>query len=890
MLGSRWWSVARMRLSSLLLRPRVERDLERELRFHLEQETAENRALGMNASEAREAARRSFGGVALVEDECRDMRRTEYVQDLWNDLRYAARMLKKSPRFAVVIVLTLALSIGANSAIFSVIDGVLLRPLPYGDAERLVRVFLSNNQYPKFPLNPNDFRDYRERNHSFERMAAFSRGDLQLSGNGTAVKLTGFRVTAGFFATLGLKPARGREFEWKDELPGNERQVILSDRAWRREFGGAEDIVGRKITLNSQPFTVAGVMPPGVEHPGNSYNPIPNGETVDVWWPFAFEGDVKQRGSHYIEGIARMKPGVSAAAAQSELNSIMAELARTYEGDRNWNVLVNPLYREIVGPVRAMLLLLLGAVGLVLLIACVNAANLLLARATSRRREMAVRAALGAGRGRLFRQMLAEGLVIAALGGGLGVLMAVGGVKVLVANLPAGFPRAAAIHLNETVFAFTLVITLATGLLFGLVPALQAARTDPQEGLREGGRGWSGSRRQVRLRGLLVVGEVGLACVLLIGAGLLLRSFTNLLRTDPGFRMQQVVTASITLPRETYRDKKAVIQFYERLLPVLRTSPEISAAGVGTDLPWTGYDDNVGGFTIEGKKPAPGDQFHARYHCASAGYFEAMGIPILKGRAFSERDKVGAPFALIINEAMERRYWPEGAIGRRITFGDPPKEEDWMTVVGVVGDVKDRPDRPAAEPALWWADTQMPWPFPDMKIVVRSRAEAAQLGNVLRQTVGEFDPTLAVSDVRRMDVIADESYSAARFTLLLVALFAALALTLSSIGIYGVIAYSVEQRQHEFGMRMAMGAARWQVLRMVLGQGTRLALVGVVMGVACALGLAQLLSTLLYGVTARDPMTFGAVALTALGIAVVACYPAARRATGADPMVVLRAE
>jgi predicted permease len=887
----RTWDIVRMRLRSLARRNRVEEDLDKELRFHLEQQVEENLAAGMPPAEARRAALCKLGGVAQIQEECRDMRRTDSIETFWRDLRYALRMLGKSPGFTVVIVLTLALSIGANSAIFSVIDGVLLRPLPYPEANRVVRVFFHNANYPKFPLNPFDFRDFRARNRSFESLAGFTRADLQLSGNGQPERFTGFAVTAGFFHVLGLHPARGHEFNANDEIPGNEQQVILSDRLWRNRFAADPNIVGRKITLDSRPFTVAAVMPPGTEHPGNGYNGVAHGETVDLWWPFAFRGDPAHRGSHYLEVIGRLKKGVAPAEAQAEMNALTAQLAREHPDAREgWQALVIPLYQEIVGPSQRLLLVLLGAVGLVLLIACANAANLLLARATARQREIAVRTALGASRSRLVRQMLTESLLIALISGGLAVAIAVAGVQALVSLLSADFPRADTIHVNAAVFAFTLLVALATGVLFGLAPALQAARTDVQDTLRAGGHGAGSSRGHLRLRSVLVVGEVSLACLLLIGAGLMLRSFVNLLRTDPGFRPEHLLTARVSLPDATYKPLEAV-HFWGRLCTSLDSAAGIRAAGVGTDLPWTGYDDNMGGFTIEGKKPPANQEFHARYHVASPGYFRAMGIPLVRGRFFTAGDNMKGTPTMIVNRSMARRYWPnEDALGKRVTFEDHPKEQDWLTIVGIVGDVKDKPDSPAAEMAFWWPIEQTPVTVNSMAVAVRGNASAALLVNDLRQAVRRLDPTLAVANIRPMDDIADANVSTSRFALFLVALFAALALTLAAIGIYGVISYAVSQRTHEFGLRMALGAQPGDVRRLVLRQGVKLAIAGVALGLAGALALGRVLWSLLYEVSAADPVTFTSVSGLSIAVAALACYLPARRATAVDPASSLRSE
>ncbi len=889
----RWLDVGIMRGRSLLRRSHVEQDLDKELRLHLDLQTEENMAAGMSPGEARRAAVLRLGGVSQIREECRDMRRIGLIESLGYDLRYALRTLGRSPGFALVMVLTLALSIGATSAIFSVIRGVLLRQLPYPQQERIVRFFLSNAEYPKFPLNPWDFLDFRARNRSFSSMAVMTRSDMQLSGMGEPQRLSGFQVSAGYFRVLGLKPARGREFSTADERRGNELQAILSDRLWRARFNADPNIIGRKIRLEARPFTVVGVMPPDMQHPGNEYRPVPYGDTVDVWTPFTFDGDRNQRGSHFTEGIGRLKDGVARETAAAEMNAIMAQLAREHpDGDSGWRVLVIPLYREIVGPNQRMLLVLLGAVGLVLLIACANAANLLLARATVRRREMAVRLALGAVRSRLIRQMLTESMVISIIGGAGAAAIAIAGARALVALLPGGFPRAHDIHVDFAVFAFTLVIALATGVFFGLAPALQSSRTDVQQNLREGGRAATGSARHLQLRNWLVVSEVALASVLLIGAGLFLRSFVNLLRSDPGFRAEHVVTASVSLPQETYKDGPSHLRFSNLLVARLGSLPGVRASGIGSDLPWTGYDDNLGGFDIEGRPAPPHDELHARYHMASPGYFRALGIPLVQGRFFTDADNLNAPLALIINRAMAQRYWPGGnALGKRINFfNDHPKDKDWTTVVGIVGDVKDSPQKGSAEPAFWWPHQQTPFGFPNTMIAVRANADPALLVSAVRKSVRELDPTLAVADVRLMDQIADASMSAPRFILFLVGLFAVLAIALAAIGTYGVISYTVSQRMHEFGMRVALGAGTWDVLRLVLAQGVRLALSGVVTGVVCALALAQALRNLLYEVSAADPLTFVAVSVLALAVALLACWLPARRATLADPAIALRAE
>jgi predicted permease len=879
------------RLRALFRRSTLETELNDELRFHFDHEVEKYRKQGMTEQEAKRRARLAFGGHEQVKEDCREARGTGFIETSLQDLRYALRQLWSNPSFAIVIILTLALSIGANSAIFSVISSVLLKSLPYPQPERIVRVFLTNSIYPKFPLNPFDFLDYRRRSKSFDFLAAYTRRDMQLSGGSAEpVSLHGFQITSGFFRVLGLHPQLGGEFDEKGETPGNGLQVILSDRIWRSRFDAAPNIVGRKITLNAQPFTVVGVMPPGVEHPGNEYHSLAYGDDIELWSPFTFEGDPSRRGPHYIEGIGRLKDGVTPERAQSEMNSVMAQLGREHPADSPWQVMVIPLYREVVGASQRMLLVLLGAVGMVLLIACANAANLLLARAATRQREIAVRLALGASRSRLIRQLLTESLLIAFVGGALGLGMAAGGVKALVSLLPANFPRSHEIHVSAPVFAFTFLVSAATGIVFGLVPAIQASRTDPRRGLHEGGRTSTGTGRLSRLRNALVVSEVSLACVLLIGAGLMLRSLLNLVHLDPGFREKHVLTATLSLPRAEYKDEGVVGRFYNSLTTNLAALPGVESAGAGSDLPWTGYDENAS-LNIEGKQPPANDEFHARYHAATPDYFRALSIPLLHGRFFTAGDKTGAPTVIIINRAMAEKYWPnEDAVGKRVTWDDHPKEKDWFTVVGVVGDVKDKPNSPTAEPAFWWPDLQQPFPFVDMSLVIRSASNPESLADAVRNEVRRLDPALAVADVQWMDEIVYGSVATPRFAFVLVGLFAGLAILLAAIGTYGVISYSVSQRTPEFGLRMALGAQRLDVIRLVLMQAARLVLTGTALGLVLALTLARVLKNLIYDVSPADPVTFASVGLMVIAIAVLACYIPARKATKADPMIALRAE
>jgi predicted permease len=880
----------RYRARALFRRNEVETELDEELRFHFDREVQKNIARGMSQEQARRTARMAFGGHNQVKEDCREARGTSFIELTLDDAKYAMRQLIANPTFSIVMILTLALSIGANSAIFSVINGVLLKRLPYPEPDRLVRLFLSSNEFPKFPLNPWDFLDFRARNHSFEAIAAFTRGDVQLSGEGEPAKLNGFGITSGYFRVLGLHPELGREFDFQAEIPGNGLQAIISDRLWRTRYDADPNIIGRKLTINMQPFTVIGVMPAGTEHPGNEYHSVAYGESVDVWWPFSFGGNSSQRGSHFIEGIGRLKPGVSADRALAEMNAIMAELGREHpDGDSGWKVLVIPLYNEVVGASRQMLLVLLGAVGIVLLIACANAANLLMARASARQREIAVRLAMGAPRLRVVRQLLTESLLLSCLGGALGLLFAFAGVRALVALLPADFPRANDIHLSWPVLLFTLAVSVATGILFGLAPAMQASRTDPKEGLQKASRGTTAGKHQNRLRSALVMAEVGLASVLLIGAGLMLQTLLNLIHLDPGFKQDHLLTATISLPRAQYKAEEQIASFYERLTTSLSALPGVESAGAGSDLPWTGYDENTG-LTVEGKKPLPGEGFHARYHMATPGYFKAMGIPLLQGRFFTTADQKQSTPIVVINHAMAQKYWPGvDAVGKRMSFHDDPKtDSDWLRIVGVVGDVKDQPNSPAAEPAFWWPENQAPQP--DMSVAIRTSSDPRQAIDELRQAVRQLDPGLAVADIKLMNEVADSSISTPRFIFALVGLFAGLAILLAAIGAYGVISYTVGQRASEFGLRVALGAQRRDLLQMVLAQSAKLAIPGALIGVILAMSLSRVVRGLVYQVSPTDPVIITAVVLLVLFIALLASYIPARRAAATDPMTSLRTE
>ena len=810
------------------------------------------------------------------------------MHNLLQDLRYALRALLKNPGFALLAIVTLALGIGANTAIFSVVNGVLLKPLPYRDPQQLIRVFERSERQPRFPMAQGNFQDYREQNTALSGLALYTRHDMEFSQGDKPERLAALGVTAGFFELLGVQPLLGREFRRDDELPGNSSVVILSYGLWQRRFNGDPAIVGKGITLSGQPFTVVGVMPAGVQHVGGDYRSMPHGESVDLWGPLEMPAQAG-RGPHFCNAIGRMKPDVTLAQAEAAFNVIADRLAQQYPNtNQGWRIAIQPLHEEIVGRAQTPLLVLFGAVFFVLLIVCVNVANLLLARATVREREVAVRAALGAGRWRIVRQLLTESVLLAFLGGAAGVLLAKWLIAALNVLSQEQLPRLQAVTLDGRILLFTLALTLLTGVLFGLAPALQAGQLDLNEVLKEGGRSGGTSRRQRRLRDALVIAEVALALVLLVGAGLLMRSFWKLQQTDPGFNSEHVLTASLTLPRARYSDKSKAIGFQQQLLERLAALPGVQAAGLTSDLPWTGYDENAG-FAIEGKTFPRNQAPSGRYHYVSPDYFRTVGVPLISGRFFGGEDRPDTPSVVLINRSMAERYWPgESAVGKRFSFASQPKEKDWNAVVGVVGDVKDYPYSPAAEPAFYFSTTQ--GSPPEMILALRANTDPLRLVETVRAEIRSLDKDLPLAEVKTLETIASTAVAGQRFTLWLVGLFALTALVLAAVGIYSVLSYLAAQRTHEIGIRMALGAERRDVLRLLIGQGMSLALVGVSLGLVASFGLTRLLKNLLFNVSATDPLTFVAIALLLITVALLACYIPARRATKVDPLVALRYE
>jgi putative ABC transport system permease protein len=807
------------------------------------------------------------------------------MDTLLKDIRYGFRSLFKHPAFTALVIVTLALGIGASTAIFSVVNTVVLRRLPYAQADRIVAIQELDAKGSRGQVTPANFLDWRAQNTVFEHLAAILTRPANLATQEQAERIELAMTSANFFSVFGVEPEHGRLFIPSDEQAGHAPIVVLSHALWQRRFAGDPQLVGKPITIDGNSYTVIGIAPPGFQYP----------DKTEVWVPpYRLAPALNERmdptqvrGFGMLAAVALMKPGVSLPQVASEMELITSRLRQQYPdtNNRRFNRVVS-LQEHLVGETGSMLLLLFGAVGFVLLIACANVANLLLGSAAARQKEMAIRTALGASRWRVIRQLLTESTILALVGGALGLFLALWGVVLMTKLLPRDFPRLSEINMDWRVLGFTLGASVLTGILFGLAPALQIAKSDVQESLKESGRGASSGKRHNRLRNLLIVGEVALSVVLLVGAGLLFRSFIQLQSVKAGFTPQQVFTARLTPSGPKYKADADYMSFYSQVMQGISALPGVQGVGAINTLPLS--KGPTSGFTIEGGPLLTPDKVpSSNYRGVSSDYFRTMNIPIVQGRAFTERDSANAPPVIIVNQALARRDFPnESPVGKRVSLGRDGKV--WWEIVGVAADVRNLELREEASPEFYTSALQDTWT--GMSVVARTTVEPASLASEVRRIVAEVDKSAPVSEIQTMEHIVDEAVTQPRFNLFLLGLFGGIALLLSAAGIYGVTAYAVTQRTHEFGIRMALGAQVGDVLRMILGQGLRVIGAGVVIGLAASYALTRLLKTLLFGVSVTDPLTFVVIALGLMFVALLACYIPARRATKVDPLIALRYE
>ena len=818
------------------------------------------------------------------------------METLWQDVRYGWRVLQHSPGFAVVAALTLAIGIGANAAIFSAVDAFLLRPLPYSDPNGIVMVWDTdpNRNLYRATASPAEFLDWRDMNHVFGELSAWRPSFVTITGGGEPEQVWGIRVTGNFFHLFGIKPILGRDFSAEEEQPGHERVAIVSYAFWERRFGGDRAIVGQPVLLDYQPYQIIGVLPRGFSLFGTS-------ASLDVWVPFAFNRAQLNREDHELLVFGRLKRGVQIGQAQAEMETISAALKKLYpKFDQKTGIRVVGFQRDLTNGVRPALLVFLAAVAFVLLIACANVANLMLARAASREREIALRTALGAGRARIFRQLLTESVLLAIIGGVLGIIVAFGGIRFIHATLPAGnheLPLSGGIQLNMPVLAFTIGLSLLTGIIVGLAPALQISRAELSESLKEGSRGSTSGRRSHLIRSSLIVSEVALSLLLLVGAGLLIRSFVRLMSEDLGFNPSNLLTMQIWLPQNRYSSPSQVTSFYQQVLERVDAIPGVKTAGAVNFLPFSGWADYCD-FDIAGRATPPsGDQFTSRYRVIDWQYLRTMGIRIESGRDLTVADGPDAAGVVLINEALVHRYWPaENPVGKQIRIHLPPvrspweaqPRDSWLTIVGVVGDIREWDWGLEKLPALYLPYPQSPSQL--MSIVIRGNVDAGQTTTAVRRIVTSLDANQPVTTVRMMDDLLAQSLAQRRLSMVLLAIFAAVAMLLAAVGIYGVMAYAVAQRTHEIGIRIALGAEPRDVLRMIVGHAMLLAGIGLGIGLISSALLVRYLRSQLYGIHAIDPATFAGVSVVIAAVAMASSYFPARRATRVDPLVALRYE
>jgi putative ABC transport system permease protein len=898
-----WTAFVRSRLSLPSLPPEREARIIRELAAQLEDFYRDARAHGASETDADAHACAQIGDWAHLAREVaradhrhtrpriervtnrleqlastpdRRSRPLTMLAQVLTDMRYGTRQLLKAPGFTIVAILTLAVGIGATSAIFSVVNGVMLRPLPYPEPERIVRVMEVLPQYGRFAVAPANFLDWRDRNQVFDRIAAYTIGTDTLIGSEGPERIPRALISGDMFELLGVTPMLGRSFREDEDLPNQNNVIVISHGMWQRRFGSDPNILGRTISLSDEPVTIVGVMPAGF---------YVAGRTTELWRPLALDPTNSSRGGHFLAVIARLKQGVSLQQAESEMRGIARQLAKQYpdtNADESADTVL--LHDLIVGPIRPMLLTLFAAVGMVVLIACANVAHLLLVRASTRERELAIRTAMGAGRSRLVLQMIAESLVLALAGGAAGLLLAYLAIAPIQTLGATSLPRVADITLDRNVLAFAFVVTIATAFVFGLAPAWQAARGGVGAVLKESGR--STGARGHRMRGLLLVAEVALSLVLLVGAALLIRSFARLTSINPGFAPEHVLSFQVMLPQTAYPDAAKRDAFFDRLLERLHGTPGVQAAGMTQTLPILA--DHMTSFSIQGRPPAaPGQELSANFRVASPGYFESLAIPVRRGRTFTAHDTAKSPMVAVIDEAFAQRHFPgQDPIGGGIDIGNGT--DGFYEIVGVVGSVRHEGLDSSPRPTMYIPYKQDV--YSGMVMMVRTHGDPAQFAGTARQVVRDIDPTLPAFEIAPLSNVITRSVAPRRFSMLLLGMFALVALFLAAVGLYGVVAYAVSQRTKEIGLRMAVGAQRGDVLRLVLGSGMKLAIIGVAIGIGGALALSSYVETMLFDIGRFDTPSYIATAAVLLGVSALACYVPARRAMRVDPLVALRAE
>ncbi len=880
---------------------RKQRDLNEEVATHLRMSAQDRVARGENPASAAQSARREMGNATLIREATRDQWGFRWLETLLQDIRFAFRMLRKSPGFTAVAVLTLALGIGANTAIFTIVDAILLRPLPFDNPSQLVILHEGAPKigYPKMEFSPPDLTVFSREQKSFSALGVYQDEHLDISGRGEPERILAARVSASLFPMLGVQPAIGRTFSAQEDAPGH-NVAILSYGLWQRHFGGVSNVIGQTIELNRQPYTIIGIMPRSFAFP--LPGPELNSSPADLFVPMAFTPSELQDwgGSYFCSVVGRLRSGVTLDQARGELASLANSVADNYPAaianafQHSLTITPIPFHTEVVGSVRTLLLVLMMAVAFVLVIACANVATLLLSRAASRQKEIAIRIALGATRIRLARQMFTESLFLALAGGALGILLAIWSKSLILDLVPPNIPLPHQIPLNAGMLAFALGISILAAILFGLAPALQSSGVAQQTPFQDGGRSGTSTRPRYRLQGIFVAAEFALALVLLVGAGLLVRSFAKLLDTNPGFRPDHLLTLTVPVPHEAYPHGAQVFDFYKKLLERASSLPGVKSAALSNDLPLNGHE--AVSITIEGRKNAAADTPQAIIQSWVLGnYFETMCVPLLQGRWFTPEDQLGSEPVAVVDLFMAQEYWPHGAIGKRIRWA----HQSWDTIIGVVGNVKEGPLSSVLRPHVYRPYAQIPFPFLEndpfgdwhaLNLTLRTQMDPLSLSSSIVAQVHALDPDLAVANIRTMIQIVSSSFAAPAFNTVLLGALAALALFLAAIGIYGVLAYVVTQQTHDIGIRMALGAKPRDIFALVIGRGVRLEAIGSAIGLAAAFVLMRLMKSLLYGISAIDPLTFIGVVIVLILVALLAIYIPARRAMRVDPMVALRYE